>query len=111
MMTRPSALGLALSAALVAAPATASAASLSTDTRCYQETQEVVLNGTGYAPLAQVNVLLGDQPLGTAAADANGSFQRKFSTPELPAGKREAIYTLSPPPLSYLVEGVVVRNA
>jgi hypothetical protein len=95
MMTRPFAFGLALSAALGAAPATASAASLSTDTRCYQETQEVVLNGSGYAPLSTVNVSLGDQQLGTAAADANGSFQRKFATPELPTGKREAIYVLT----------------
>lgn len=95
MMTRPLAFAVTLAVALVAAPAAASAASLSTDTRCYQETQEVVLNGTGYAPLATINVSLGDKPLGTAAADANGSFQRKFSTPELPAGQREAVYVLT----------------
>lgn len=95
MMPRALASALALAAALGAAPATASAAELSTDTRCYQETQEVVLNGAGYAPLATVNVSLGDRQLGTAAADANGSFLRKFATPELPAGQREAIYVLT----------------
>jgi hypothetical protein len=95
MMPRPHALALALGAALMAAPATASAAELSTDARCYQDRQEVVLKGAGYAPLAQVNVLLGDRQLGTAAADANGSFQNKFTTPRLPAGQREAVYTLT----------------
>jgi hypothetical protein len=84
---------LAVGAGLVAAPA-ASAATLTTDSRCYQETQEVVLNGTGFTPLATVNVSLDTQPLGTAQADANGVFQRKFPTPELPSGRREAVYTL-----------------
>ena len=94
MIRRRPALLLAIAAGLVAAPA-ASAATLATDTRCYQETQEVVLNGTGYTPLAAVNVALDGAPLGTAQADANGTFQRKFSTPELPASRREAIYTLT----------------
>lgn len=94
MIPRGTSFALALVAALAAAPA-ASAATLTTDTRCYQETQEVVLNGTGYAPLATISVSLDSNPLGTAQADANGSFQRKFATPELPAGTREAVYTLS----------------
>ncbi len=94
MILRRPALVLALATGLVT-PSAASAASLSTDTRCYQETQEVVLNGTGYAPLATVNVALDGAPLGTAQADANGTFQRKFPTPELPGGEREAVYTLS----------------
>jgi hypothetical protein len=81
-------------AAGLAAPPAAAAATLTTDTRCYQETQEVVLNGSGFTPLATVNVSLDTNPLGTAQADANGAFQRKFPTPELPAGRREAIYTL-----------------
>jgi hypothetical protein len=72
----------------------ASAASITTDTRCYQETQEVVLNGSGFTPLAMVNVSLDTQPLGVAQADANGAFQRKFPTPELPSGRRETVYTL-----------------
>jgi hypothetical protein len=92
-MPRPLALAVAFVAMLVAAPA-ASAASLTTDSRCYQETQEVVLNGTGYAPLSTITVSLDNTALGSAAADANGSFQRKFATPELPSGTREADYTL-----------------
>ena len=94
MMHRPTALTLAVGALLAGAPA-ASAATLTTDTRCYQEGQEVVLNGTGYAPLGVVTVMRDGAPLGTATADVNGAFQRKFATPELPATQRETVYLLS----------------
>jgi hypothetical protein len=94
MIPRRLALACAVTAGLVGAPAAYADATLTTDTRCYQETQEVVLNGTGFTPLATVNVSLDTNPLGTAQADANGSFQRKFPTPELPVGRREAVYTL-----------------
>jgi hypothetical protein len=93
IMPRPLALAFAFVTMLVAAPA-ASAASLTTDARCYQDRQEVVLNGTGYVPLSTITVTLNKAPLGSAAADANGSFQRKFTTPRLPGGQREAIYNL-----------------
>jgi hypothetical protein len=93
-MFRPIALALACAAALVMAPA-ASGAALTTDARCYQETQEVVLNGSGYAPSSTVTVVRDGEPLGTALADADGSFQRKFATSELPSGHREDSYTLT----------------
>jgi hypothetical protein len=86
---------LTLVAALVAAPA-ASAATLTTDSNCYQETQEVVLNGSGYVPLSTITVLRGDTAIGTAQADANGNFQRKTPpTPELPGSTRESINNIS----------------
>jgi hypothetical protein len=88
------ALALACATALVAAPA-ASAATLATDSPCYQETQEVVLNGSGYTPLSTVTVSQDGKPLGTAQADANGTFQRKFATAELPASRAENVYTLT----------------
>jgi hypothetical protein len=94
MMYRRLAVALACAAALVAAPA-ASAATLLTDSRCYQETQEVVLNGSGYTPLSTVTVSQDGAPLGTAQADAKGAFKRKFATPELPAGSPENVYTLT----------------
>jgi hypothetical protein len=94
MMPRFMALALVFASALVAVPA-ASAATLLTDSRCYQETQEVVLNGSGYTPLSTVTVMRDGAALGTAQADANGAFQRKFATPELPNGHREDLYTLT----------------
>ncbi|MGI9099870.1 MAG: hypothetical protein ACR2H2_15500 [Solirubrobacteraceae bacterium] len=93
MIFRLPALALVLAGALVVAPA-ASGAMLSTDTRCYQETQEVVLNGTGYTPMSTVTVSLDSALLGTAQTDAGGAFQRKFATPVLPGGRREADYVL-----------------
>jgi hypothetical protein len=94
MTARPLALTFAIGTALATAPA-ASAATLATDSRCYQETQEVVLNGTGYAPGSTVTVMRDGAALGTAAADASGGFQRKFVTPELQGDQRETIYSLT----------------
>ena len=45
-----------LTAAAMIAPA-ADAATLTTDASCYQETQEIVLNGTGFAPMSVVDDL------------------------------------------------------
>jgi hypothetical protein len=81
-------------AAAAGAPA-AAAATLTTDTRCYQETQEVVVNGAGFAPLSAVTITRDGKPLGTAQADVNGAFRNKFDTPELPDDIRERLYGLS----------------
>ncbi|MDX6705471.1 MAG: hypothetical protein QOF69_2799 [Solirubrobacteraceae bacterium] len=86
---------LVLCFAVATTPATASAATLTTDTGCYQETGEVVLSGAGYTPLTTVSVARDSKPLGTAETDANGAFQRKFETPELPRNAREKLYELS----------------
>ena len=93
-MHRHVALALGCAAALVAVPA-ASAATLKTDAGCYQETQEVVLNGSGYAPRSTVAVTRDGSPLGTAQTDSDGAFQRKFATPELPSRARERLHTLT----------------
>ena len=42
------------------------AATLQTDTRCYQETQDVVVSGTGYAPMSTVSITRDGAPFGTA---------------------------------------------
>jgi hypothetical protein len=86
-------LAYAVAACLLAAPA-ASAATLSTDASCYQETGEVVLNGGGFTPKAMISFSLDGQPLGSAEADVNGAFQRKFTTPKLPETQREASHTV-----------------
>ena len=93
---KPRRLALALTcAALLPAAPVASAATLQTDAACYQETQEVVLKGSGYAPGSTVTVARDGTPLGTAQADSDGAFQRKFATPELPASHREDVHTLA----------------
>jgi hypothetical protein len=85
---------LSLAAALAAAPG-ASAALLSTDTRCYQETQDVVLSGTAFAPMVPVAISQNDNPFGTADTDPTGAFQRKFPAPELARDVREQVFTLT----------------
>jgi hypothetical protein len=82
-------------AAVGAGASAAGAATLTTDAPCYQETQEVVVNGAGFAPLSAVTITRDGKPLGTAQADANGTFRNKFDTPELPDDVREQIYALS----------------
>lgn len=83
-----------LAAALAAAPA-AGAATLATDTRCYQETQEVVVSGTGFAPMGVVSITRDGAPFGTANADGAGNFQAKFAAAELPREEREGVTQLA----------------
>ncbi len=85
---------LAVAALLAAAPA-AAAATLATDTRCYQETQDVVVTGTGYAPMGTVSITRDGAPFGTATADATGNFQAKFAAAELGRDQREAVTSLT----------------
>ena len=87
-----------LVAALVASATgavAAQAATLTTDTRCYQETQEVIVNGSGFAPSSVVTISRDDTVLGSTTTDASGAFRNKFDTPELPADVRERLYRLS----------------
>jgi hypothetical protein len=93
-MLRAPALLLTLAASLAAAPG-AGAAVLTTDTRCYQETQDVVLSGSAFAPLAPVAISQDGNPFGTADTDATGAFQRKFPAPELARSVREQVFTLT----------------
>jgi hypothetical protein len=93
-MRRPLVSVLALAAALAAPPA-ADAATLSTDTSCYQETQDVVVSGAGYAPTDTVAISRDGMAFGTADTDAAGAFQVKFPAPELPRGERERAFTLT----------------
>lgn len=94
-MNRFSHTALVTLAALVSVAPAASAAALQTDTRCYQEQQEVVVRGSGFAPLATVNIARNSKVFASATADANGAFVGKFATPETPVEVRERLYTLS----------------
>lgn len=94
-MQRIATTAAALLAAVLAGASSACAATLTTDTRCYQETQEVVVNGTGFAPSSVVTISRDDTVLGSTQTDAEGSFRNKFDTPELPQNVRERLYEIS----------------
>ncbi len=94
-MHRLSILACMTLAMTAAATPAASAATLQTDTRCYQELQEVVVRGSGFAPLATVNVARDGKVFASAQADANGAFVGKFATPVTPDEVRERLYQLS----------------
>lgn len=85
---------IALAPTLVAAPPVA-AATLSTGTRCYRETQDVVLRGAGYAPAGRIAISRDGAPFGSAVADAAGAFEVKFQADELRPGVREKLFTLT----------------
>lgn len=94
-MQRIATTAAALLATILLGASSASAATLTTDTRCYQETQEVIVNGTGFLPSSVVTVMRGDEILGSTQTDANGAFRNKFDTPELPEDVRERLYRIS----------------
>jgi hypothetical protein len=94
-MYRISILVLVTFAAAVASAPAASAATIQTDTRCYQEQQEVVVRGAGFTPLSTVNVARNGKVFASATADANGAFVGKFATPVTPDEVRERLYQLS----------------
>ena len=98
-MQRSATIVAALLAALAACAAGASAAHaqamLTIDPPCYQETQEVIVNGTGFAPSSVVTISRDDKVLGSTQTDANGAFRNKFDTPELPRDVRERLYRVS----------------
>ncbi len=94
-MQRIATMVLATVAAFLSAAVGASAAAITTDTRCYQETQDVVISGTGFAPDSIVTILRDDKILGSTQTDADGAFRNKVQTPELPKNVRERLYELS----------------
>jgi len=98
-MQRIATTAAALLAALVAGAATAPGASaratLKTETRCIQETLEVIVNGAGFAPSSIVTISRDGELLGSTQTDATGAFRNKFATPELPENVRERLYSVS----------------
>jgi hypothetical protein len=85
----------ALLAGVASAPAANAQATLKTETRCIQETLEVIVNGTGFAPSSVVTISRDGQVLGSTQTDETGSFRNKFETPELPESVRERLYSVS----------------
>jgi hypothetical protein len=85
----------ALAAGVIGAPSASADATLATGTRCYQETQEVIVDGSGFAPSSVVTISRDDKVLGSTTTDADGAFRNKFDTPELPEDVRERLYSIS----------------
>jgi hypothetical protein len=87
---------LAVLAGLVAlaAPATASAASLDVTPvkRCYSSGEAVNLLGTGFSPLGTASVTRDGSPLGSLQTDANGAFNGVLTLGQT-SGKQTKTYT------------------
>lgn len=86
--------------ALGAAPALASAATLSTDARCYLQGAPLRMTATGLTPNAPLTVALDGQALryrngATPTADAAGGFASSFAVPALAAGLEQRRHVLS----------------
>lgn len=96
---------LAVAAGLVvlAAPATASAASLdiAPAKRCYSSGESVNLMGTGFSPLGSASVTRDGTPLGALQTDANGAFNGILTLAQT-SGKRTKTYTASDQSVSTL---------
>jgi hypothetical protein len=96
---------LAVAAGLVvlAAPATASAASLdiAPAKRCYSSGESVNLMGTGFSPLGTASVTRDGSPLGSLRTDANGAFNGILTLAQT-SGKRTKTYTASDESVSTL---------
>jgi hypothetical protein len=91
-MTRS--LAVAAGVIALAAPATASAASLgvSPQKRCYSSGESVNLLGTGFSPLGSASVFRDGTALGALQTDANGAFNGILTLAQT-SGKRTKTYT------------------
>lgn len=90
---------LALPFALLAVPATATAAAVDTDRACYLQTQSttVTVSGTGYAPGQPFVVALDNTALdgGGGAIDALGTMRGAFNPPVLKATQEQRRFKVS----------------
>lgn len=87
----PGAAVFALLACLaVALPATASAASLGLDQRCYVAGETASVSGSGFAAGAPVGLTLAEAALPQAKSDASGSIRAKFAVPAVAFGLVES---------------------
>ena len=96
---------LAVAAGLVAlaAPASASAASLSVtpQKRCYSSGESVNLLGTGFSPLGTASVTRDGSPLGALTTDSSGAFNGILTVAQT-SGKKTKTYTASDDSVSTL---------
>ncbi|HKP21451.1 MAG TPA: hypothetical protein VJT68_08030 [Thermoleophilaceae bacterium] len=93
-MTRS--LAVALGAIVLAAPATASAASLdiTPHKRCYSSGETVNLLGADFSPLGTASITRDGSPLGTLSSDSTGAFLGKLTVAQT-TGRKTKTYTAS----------------
>jgi hypothetical protein len=91
-MTRS--LAVAVVAAVLALPSTASAAELivSPQKRCYSSGEAVNLLGTGFSPLGSASITRDGAPLGALSTDANGAFNGVLTLAQN-SGRKTKTYT------------------
>lgn len=74
---------------LAATPAAADAATIQLNRSCYLTGGVVGVSGSGFAPNAPVTITQNETQIGTAQADALGSFQGSYSAPEVSESERQ----------------------
>ncbi len=80
---------LAARGLVAVAPAAADAATIQLNRPCYLTGGVVGVSGSGFAPNAPVTINQNGQQIGTAQADALGSFQGSYSAPEVSETERQ----------------------
>lgn len=80
-------------AVALAAPATASAATLSVDKDCYGPGEEVAFTGVGFTPNGPVALSVGGQQLGVGTVNPVGEFEVSLGAPDIRAKKRTDFFT------------------
>jgi hypothetical protein len=82
-----------LVAVALTVPATASAATLSVDKRCYGPGEEIAFTGTGFTPNGQVAVSVDGRQLGLTTANPVGEFEVSDGAPVIRAKRKTSVYT------------------
>ena len=81
---------IAATCLFAATPAVADAASIQLNRSCYLTGGVVGVSGSGFAPNAPVTITQNDSQIGTAQADALGSFQGSYSAPDVSETERQS---------------------
>lgn len=87
------ALAPSLVALALAIPATASAATLSVDKRCYGPDDEISFTGIGFTPGNEATLSVNGQQLGFAVVNPIGEFEATLTAPSIRAKRRTDTFT------------------
>jgi hypothetical protein len=82
-----------LVAVALVVPATASAASLSVNEKCYGPGEEVAFSGVGFTPNGPVALSVGGQQLGVGKVNPIGEFEVSLAAPDIDGKQRTDTFT------------------